>query len=137
MPEIDTQTLSRTGISLGVVLAVLAGSVPVIDWFIGYHAEFITAAEADEKITEHLHEIEEKVDQNTLSVNSLQAEVRLRFALQRLETLEGRLYVLRRDGADPELIHEVEADYTRALEYRDCLLAERSTCKHLELGRSR
>lgn len=129
--------IKKQPISVGVVLTIIIGAWPTVGWFNDYHTKFISKAEASQHIEKHLTELEQKVDRNTDTLNDFQKEVRIRYALGRVESLEARLYTLTRDGADPELIHEVESDLDHARAYCDCLLENRPNCRHLEPGRAR
>jgi hypothetical protein len=127
----------NTSIPLGFLAAILVTAGPAVHWFNDYHAGFITSAEANEQIERKLGELEAKVEENTDTTIELKKEFRIRFALQRVEALEARLYVLQRDQADPDLVYDVEGDLDRASAYSDCLIDDRPNCQHLEPGRTR
>jgi len=133
----DEINWNKIKIPLGVLAGLVMFIAPAVNWFSDYHATFITAAEAGQEIDQHLEELSRKVDQNTNAVTDLQQELRIRMSLARVEALEARLYILNRDGADPDLIHEVEADLNHARSYSNCLVDGKPNCQHLELGRSR
>jgi len=133
----DEINWNKIKIPLGVLAGLVMFIAPAVNWFSDYHATFITAAEAGQEIDQHLEELSRKVDQNTNAVTDLQQELRIRMSLARVEALEARLYILNRDGADPDLIHEVEADLHHARSYSTCLVDGKPNCQHLELGRSR
>jgi len=135
--EITWNKIKSTGIPIGLLAALVFSALPLVDWFTDYHAAFITIAEADSKIDRHLQDLERKVDQNKSAVTDLQHELRIRMSMARVEALEDRLYVLNRDGANDDLIHEVENDLSHAQIYTDCLVEARPNCQHLEPGRTR
>ena len=138
MPDdITWEKIKGTGIPLGVLGALILAAAPAVSWFSTYHSTFITAAQAADQIDDHLETLARKVDKNTKTVTDLQQELRIRMATARVEALEARLYVLHRDGADPELIYEVEQDLKHARTYSTCLVDARPNCQHLEPGRSR
>jgi len=134
---VTLENIKSQPISFGLVLTMILGAWPAVGWFNEYHSNFISRVEASQQIEEHLSHLEQKVDRNTDTLTDFQKEVRIRYALGRVETLEARLYTLRRDSADPDLIHELEGDLDHARTYADCLLADRPNCRHLEPGRSR
>jgi hypothetical protein len=135
--QLTLENLKRSTISIGLLLA-LAGAVwPATAWFQSFHNDFVTKDEAAKQIAQELGHIEQKVDQNTRTLDDHVEEFRIRMALYRIENLEGRLYVLRRDNANPELVHELEQDLDHAQDYKTCLVAGRRNCQHLEPGRSR
>lgn len=138
MPEsINWETIKNTPVSVSLVLLALFTIYQGWARFDDYHDGFITRAQANQEIEKHLAHLETKVDRNTSSTDSLQRELRMKFALARVEALETRLYTLNRDQADPDLIHEIEIALGHARDYCDCLLAELPNCQHLEPGRAR
>lgn len=138
MPENTTwDRVKTTTVPIGVVVTGLLFAQPVFNWFHAYHAPFITHAEASAQIETKLAQVEHKVEENTAATQALKNELRMRSALQRVEALEARLYVLNRDQADPDLVHEIEISLGRANQYLDCLIGGLSHCERLEPGRTR
>ena len=128
MPVINWEIIKSQQISIGTL--VVCGMALL--WMRGWLGDnFVTKAEAAEynaQVSAQISEVTGQISDNTLLLTALTKEIRVAAIYGRVGTLEAKVYVMERDGANPSFLKEESDRLGRAIEYRDCLLANNRSC---------
>ena len=120
MPVIPWEIIASHKVTLGtVIVCVLI--------FIWIGDTFVTKTEA----ADYNSQVTAQISDNTTLLTALTKEIRVGAAYDRVDTLEVKVYAMRRDDADPALLEDEEKRLGRATAYRDCLLDNKPNCELL------
>ena len=121
MSVITWEVVKSQQISIGTLIVCAF----VFLWFRGWLGDnFVTKAEA----SDYNRQVTAQISDNTLLLTALTKEIRVAAIYGRVGTLEAKVYVMQRDGANPSFLKEETDRLGRAIEYRDCLLANNRSC---------